>query len=382
MENSIYFDHAATAPMLPEVVEHMCEIMRSTYGNPSSVHATGRKAKSLIENCRSRIAKILNCTASEIIFTGGGTETDNMVLKGAVHSLGVKTIISSKIEHHAVLDTAEFLHKNGAVNLVFVNLLENGHVDLLHLEELLKQHSNVLVSLMHANNEIGNFLDIEKVGELCHSYNACFHSDTVQSMGNYQFDLSKSNVDFLAAAAHKFNGPKGIGFIYVSKKNKLSSLINGGGQERGYRAGTENVAGIAGMCMALEIAYANLEKKREHVLSLKHKLANLLTQNFSEIKFNGDTLGNALCNVLSVSFPPIQGADMLLFNLDLEGIAVSGGSACSSGAVGGSHVINTIGDPTRTTVRFSFGASNTEEEIEVLIEKLKKWIPQQETISA
>lgn len=382
MENTIYFDHAATTPVSQEVIDYMCEVMKTTYGNPSSSHATGRKAKSLIENCRGRIAKLLNCQPSEIYFTGGGTETDNMVIKGAVQSLGVKTIITSKIEHHAVLHTVEHMAELGLIKAEYVNVDDKGHIDMEHLEELLKSNSNVLVCLMHANNEVGNILNIEKTGELAHHYHALFHSDTVQSMGNYKFDLSAGNIDFLAAAAHKFNGPKGVGFVYISKKNKLGALITGGAQERGNRAGTENVTGIAGMCLALENACRDMDSKKEHVLKLKNELAAQLTENFDDIKFNGDTLGNALPNVLSVSFPPVEGSDMLLFNLDLEGIAVSGGSACSSGAVGGSHVINCIGDPTRTTIRFSFGKTNTLDEINTLIEKLKKWIPARQGVSA
>jgi cysteine desulfurase len=288
--------------------------------------------------------------------------------------LGVKTIISSPIEHHAVLHTAEDLHKNAKINLQLVNILPNGHVDTTHLYELLNKYPNALVSLMHANNEIGNMLNIEEVGNNIHQANALFHSDTVQTMGHYNFDLSKGYIDFLCGAGHKFNGPKGVGFLYMNKKNRVAPEITGGSQEREVRGGTENVHGIVGIAKALEISYRDLEHKHAHISNLKAEMIQALRENISGIEFNGDPEGNSLYTVLSVSFPSSDAGNMLLFNLDINGISASGGSACSSGATGGSHVINCIKPGTdRTTIRFSFGKYNTLEDIKTTIEKLKTW---------
>lgn len=370
----IYLDNAATTPIDSEVVDAMIPMMREHFGNPSSSHAHGRKVKGIIEESRGKIASLLNCKPGEIFFTSGGTEADNLAMRGSVANLGVKTIITSPIEHHAVLHTAEDLRDHEGIQLKLVNILPNGHVDLNHLEELLKDSENALVSLMHANNEIGNMIDIEKVGNLAHQYNALFHCDTVQTMGHFQFDLSKDYVDFICGAGHKFNGPKGIGFIYINKKNRLVPEITGGAQEREMRGGTENVYGIVGLAKALEISYRDLEKKTAHISALKSKMKDALRANFNGIDFNGDPDGDSLYTVLSVSFPPSDAGNMLLFNLDIQGISASGGSACSSGAVGGSHVINCIKPGTdRTTIRFSFGKFNTEADIDTTIEKLKMW---------
>lgn len=373
-ENRIYLDNAATTPLDNDVIESMYEVMKEHFGNPSSTHAHGRKVKSIIEECRGKISKLLNCKPSEIFFTSGGTEADNLALRGSVKQLAVKTIITSPIEHHAVLHTAEELHKNGSVELKLVDLTADGHVDTNHLVELLNESENCLVSLMHANNEIGNMINIEEIGNICRSHNAYFHCDTVQTMGHFHFDLSKNLVDFICGAAHKFNGPKGVGFIYINKESKISPLITGGAQEREMRGGTENIYGIVGLTKALEISYATLESKTKKLKSLKEKMIKRLSSEFKDIRFNGDPEGNSLYTVLSVSFPPSEMGSLLLFNLDLKGISVSGGSACSSGAVGGSHVIQKISPNTdRTTVRFSFGKYNTEEDIDNTIEALKEW---------
>lgn len=370
----IYLDNAATTPMDPEVVDAMIPMMREHFGNPSSSHGHGRKVKNVIEESRGKVASLLKCSPGEIFFTSGGTEADNLALRGSVASLGVKTIISSPIEHHAVLHTAEDLHKTANINLQMVNILPNGHVDTTHLYQLLNKYPNAIVSLMHANNEIGNMINIEEVGNNIHQANALFHCDTVQTMGHFNFDLSKGYVDFLCGAGHKFNGPKGIGFLYMNKKNRVTPEITGGAQEREIRGGTENVYGIVGLAKALEISYRDLEHKHAHISKLKSEMIQALKENIAGIEFNGDPEGNSLYTVLSVSFPNSDAGNMLLFNLDINGISASGGSACSSGATGGSHVINCIKPGTdRTTIRFSFGKYNTLEDIKTTVEKLKTW---------
>ncbi len=376
MQNRIYLDNAATSPLDPEVLDAMIPVMRDLYGNPSSTHGHGRKVKALMEEARGSIAKLLNCQTSEIFFTSGGTEADNLALRSAVMYKGIKNIITSPIEHHAVLHTAEELHKTGMAEMHLLRLTENGHVDLEHLQSLLKAKPNSLVSLMHANNEIGNLLNIETVGNMAHAEGALFHCDTVQTMGHYPFDLSQGHIDYLAAAAHKFNGPKGVGFIYMNKAHRLPPQITGGAQEREVRGGTENVYGIIGMAKALEICYRDMEKKRNHIQKLKQYMMELLENEIPGVDFNGDCKGHCLYTVLSVSFPPSEAGNMLLFNLDIAGISASGGSACSSGSNAGSHVIRAICPETdRTTVRFSFGKFNTLEEIRTTVEKLKSWYP-------
>ena len=371
----IYFDHAATSPINPEVVELMYQILKDDFGNPSSSHSFGRKAKAYIETSRKKIAELLNVTPAEIIFTSGGTEADNQILKGSVNDLGVKTIISSPLEHHAVLHTLDELKENKGVNIEYVNLTPLGHIDMLHLEQLLQNSSNVLVSLMHANNEIGNMIDLKEVGELCKKYNALFHSDTVQTMGNYSLDFNEQtgvNIDFAVGAAHKFNGPKGVGFMYFKKKHKFKPLITGGSQERELRAGTENVYGIAGMSRALEIAYSGLNEKQKHLQDIKSYFTNRVKSELSEIKFNGDSDGQSSFTVLNLAIPPRLATETLLFQFDLNGIAVSGGSACSSGSNKGSHVIRAIKmNEGYAPIRFSFGKTTKKEEVDVAIDFLK-----------
>ncbi|MBL7811315.1 MAG: cysteine desulfurase [Bacteroidetes bacterium] len=377
MKDRIYLDNAATTPLDPEVFEAMIPVMREFYGNPSSSHAHGRKVKAMMEEARSSIAKLLKCSPSEIFFTSGGTEADNLALRSCVKSLGVKHIITSPIEHHAVLHTAEELHHKGLAQMHLVNLDETGHVDLNHLQQLLSECGpNTLVSLMHANNEIGNLLDLEQVGQMAHAAGALFHCDTVQTMGHYPFDLSLGHVDFLAAAAHKFNGPKGVGFIYINKKRRLHPEITGGAQEREIRGGTENVYGIIGLAKALEICYRDMEKKHTHISELRNYMKDLLNASIPGVEFNGDADGKCLYTVLSVSFPASETGNMLLFNLDINGISASSGSACSSGSNVGSHVIQALKRPAdRTTIRFSFGKFNTREDVEACVEKLKQWYP-------
>ena len=351
-----YLDNAATTPIAKEVLEVMVEVMTEQFGNPSSSHFFGRNTKALIENSRRTVANHLNCLPSEIVFMSGGTEADNMALQTAVHSLGVKRIITTVIEHHAVGHTVESLNSHDHIELVFVNISKTGMVDLNHLEMLLKENKKTLVSLMHANNEISTLLPLEKVSKLCREYNAYFHSDTVQTMGHYVFDLKKLDIDFITCAAHKFHGPKGIGFLYINKKTKAEALIHGGAQERGLRGGTENLYGIVGLAKAMDLAYSHLEEHQHHVQSLKDYMISELKKMFSTVYFHGeiDPL-NSLYTVLNVCLPPTDKSGMLLFTLDLKGVAVSGGSACSSGANKGSHVLEGISaDMSRPNVRFSF----------------------------
>lgn len=369
----VYLDNAATTPVAKEVVEAMIPVLSNNFGNPSSTHYFGRQAKAELETARRTIAKLLNCHPSEIIFTSGGTEADNMALNTAVELLDVKHIITSPLEHHAVGHTAEAIQKQKGIKLSLVNVDNKGNIDFKHLEQLLQEGPKTLVSLMHANNEIGTLLPLEKINKLCKQYNAYFHSDTVQTMGHYAFDLKKLDIDFITGAAHKFHGPKGIGFLYANKKNKLSPLIHGGAQERGYRGGTENVYGVIGLAKALELAYSNLEEHQNHVRELKSYMINSIQEIFKDVNFHGEIAPNkSLYTVLNVSFPPTEKAGMLLFTLDLKGVACSGGSACTSGATKGSHVLEGIqANLSRPNVRFSFSRYTTKEEINFALEAVK-----------
>jgi cysteine desulfurase len=367
----IYFDNAATTPIDKEVVDVMLPILTEQFGNPSSIHAHGRKTRAIIENARKSVAKLLNCAPSEIFFTSGGTEADNMAIIGSVDDLGIKHVITSSIEHHAVGHTLEHLEKQGRVKLSYVNLLDNGDVDLKHLEELLSSNSRSLVSLMHANNEIGNLLPLELVGEICKKYDAIFHSDTVQTMGHYKHDLQKLNVHFITCAAHKFHGPKGIGFLYVNHQVKIKPFIYGGSQERNMRGGTENVYGIAGLAKALEIAYEHMDEHHQHIQGVKDYFITKLKETIPGVTFNGSSGGESLYTVLNVLFPKTENAEMLLFNLDIAGISASGGSACTSGSNQGSHVLRGIKvDQERPSIRFSFSKYNNKEEVDYTIDKL------------
>jgi cysteine desulfurase len=369
----VYLDNAATTPLAPEVLEAMIPVLREDFGNPSSSHAFGRETKALIETSRRSIARHLNCQPSEIIFTSGGTEADNMALYSAVELDGVTHIITSKIEHHAVGHTAESIHLKKNIRVSYVALDGNGTVQLDDLERLLKEDGKAIVSLMHANNGVATLLPLEAVSELCRKYNALFHSDTVQTMGHYDFDMSELDIDYITCAAHKFHGPKGAGFLYVKSKNKAGSLIHGGAQERGLRGGTENVYGIVGLAKAMDLAYEDVKSHQTHVQGLKTHMISELTEHFGSIEIHGESdPSKALYTVLNVCFPKTDKAGMLLFTLDLKGVAVSGGSACSSGASVGSHVLTGIGaDMTRPNVRFSFSRYNTQEEVDYAIEQIK-----------
>ncbi len=376
----VYLDNAATTPVREEVAVKMQDALVNCYGNPSSTHGYGRTAKTAIEQARKTIAKYLNAQPSEIIFTSGGTEADNMILRCAVRDLGVKTIIISEIEHHAVLHTAEELVKEYGIKLHFVNLNSDGNPDLSHLEELLQQgEDKKLVSLMHINNEIGNILDIDAVGKLCRENNTLFHSDTVQSVGHYEWDLEKTPVDFITAAAHKFHGPKGVGFAFIRKNSGIKPFIFGGSQERGFRAGTEPFHNIVGLESAFVEAYDNLDKERDYIRGLKAYFIEELKSNIPEVKFNGlsgdlDKSTYTLVNVC-LPFDPEKSL-MLLFHLDLKGIACSKGSACQSGSDGGSHVLNAILNEEELkmpSLRFSFSKYNTREELDYVIATLKEF---------
>ncbi len=369
----VYFDNAATTGIHPEVLEAMLPVLKNQFGNPSSIHAFGRETRALIENARKTIARLLHVTPGEIYFTSGGTEANNMALRCSLRDLKLSHAISTAAEHHAVSHTLEELAKEGSFKLSLLDLDNQGHPDLNQLEELLSKNPRSLVSLMHANNETGTVTPIEKVGEICRKYDAVFHSDTVQTMAHLPHDLSVLPVDFVTCAAHKFHGPKGVGFLYISNRVRIQPLITGGSQERNMRGGTENVYGIAGMAKALEIAYRDMEHDRNYISGLKKYMAGRLQNEIPGVAFNGDISEGNLYTVLNVSFPPGDHSEMLLFNLDIAGIAASGGSACSSGSDVGSHVLKAIhADSERPSVRFSFSRFNTTEEIDYCIERLKE----------
>ncbi|MCO5240689.1 MAG: cysteine desulfurase [Chitinophagaceae bacterium] len=376
MQNRIYLDNAATTALNPEVLDVMLPFMKEKFGNPSSIYSYGRESRLAIESARKSVAKILNARPAEIFFTSGGTESANAAITASVRDLGCKRIISSAIEHHAVLHTVEYLHKRGEAQLEFVKLLPDGHIDLENLDKLLAGgREKTLVTLMHANNEIGNLLNLQAVGEMCSRYDAVFYSDTVQTVGHYPIDLRNTPVHFITASAHKFHGPKGVGLLYINEKIKTEPYIHGGGQERNMRAGTENLYGIVGLGKALELATYNYESESRYIHSLKLYMAGLLKDQVNAVEFNGDYAGQSLYTVLNVSFPKTEKSEMLLFNLDINHICVSGGSACSSGADQGSHVLRAIKtDPDRVAVRFSFCRQNTKEEIDTVVKKIKELI--------
>ena len=372
----IYFDNAATTALDPKVLETMMPYLTEKFGNPSSIYSYGRETRMAIETARKSVAKILNAHPAEIFFTSGGTESSNTAINAAVFDLGCKRIISSPLEHHATLHCIEHLEKIGAAEISYVKVLPNGHIDLNDLEKLLSESTEkCLVTLMHANNEIGNITDIEEVGKLCKKYKAIFHSDTVQTVGHYAFDIRKLPVHFITGAGHKFHGPKGVGILYVNENIKINPLMKGGSQERNMRAGTENIYGIVGFAKALEIATANHDEDSKHIIELKNYMKEKLLKNIPGVYFNGDHAGKSLYTVLSVAFPKTEKSEMLLFNLDINNICASGGSACTSGADAGSHVIRAItNNPNQITVRFSFCKHNTKKEVDEVVEKLKEMI--------
>ncbi len=372
----IYLDNAATTALDPAVLTAMMPYLTTQFGNPSSIYSYGRESRMAIENARKTVAKILNAHPAEIFFTSGGTESSNTAIRAAVRDLGCKHIISSVIEHHATTHTIEHLHKTGEAALSYVKLLPNGHIDLEDLEQLLASSTDkCLVTLMHANNEIGNMININEVGNICKKYNAIFHSDTVQTVGHFPFDLRNTPVHFITGAGHKFHGPKGVGILYINENIKITPFVHGGSQERNMRAGTENLYGIIGFAKALEIATSEYEKESVFINGLKLYMMEQLQSIIEGVSFNGDPLGSSLYAVLSTSFPKTEKSEMILFNMDINNICASGGSACTSGADQGSHVIRAINNnPNQITVRFSFCKNNTKAEIDHVVEKLKELI--------
>ena len=373
----VYLDNAATTPIASEVIEEIQPYLNNYFGNPSSTHAFGRKTKNAIEINRKKIADLIRAKNNEIIFTSGGTEADNMALRCAVFDLNVKRIITTKIEHHAVLHTAECLRDQQNVEIIFLATDHNGNPDLVQLESIVNDKVNTLVTLMHANNEIGTLLPIKKVASICAKHkHVYFHSDTVQTMGHYTFNLSETPIDFLTCSAHKLHGPKGVGFLYVNQKISLNPLITGGSQERKNRGGTENLYGIVGLGKAMEMAYENLTSHQKHIQDLKSFMKEELEKIDQRINFNGETSPEkSLYTVLNVCFPADVCNSMLLFSLDIHGIAASGGSACSSGSNQGSHVLAELPHQDNCqSVRFSFSRFNTKEDVEFTIEKIRSII--------
>lgn len=368
----VYLDNAATTRLDESVLQAMMPLLLEDFGNPSSIHSFGRKTRSHVENARKTVAKLLNVTPAEIFFTSGGTEADNMAICQSIDKYDLKHVISSEIEHHAVEHTIKVLEKAGKIKASWVKIDEKGNVNLEHLEELLKNNPRSLVSLMHANNEIGTLLPIKEVGEICKKYDAIFHSDTVQTMGHYAMDLRDINVHFVTCAAHKFHGPKGVGFLYINHLHKITPFIHGGAQERNMRGGTENVAGIVGLAKALELCFTDMEAHQKHIQGLKDYMREQLISEIPGMDFNGETAHDkSLYTVLNCRFPNHPDAEMLLFNLDIMGIAASGGSACSSGSNQGSHVLRNLGiEMERPSVRFSFSKYSTKEEVDFAVSKL------------
>ncbi len=373
----IYFDNAATTSLHPEVLEAMMPYLTQKFGNPSSVYSYGRETKTAIENARKSVAKLLGCKPGEIFFTSGGTESTNMALVAAVRDLGCRHIISSAIEHHATLHCTEMLAQQEGIKLSHVRLLEGGALDMEHLKELLAGGEKALVTLMHANNEIGTLLDIEGVGNMCEEAGAVFHCDMVQTIGHYPIDFSKLKVHFASAAAHKFHGPKGVGILYVNDQKAIKPLLHGGSQERNMRAGTENLYGIVGFAKALEMAQSHYETDIPHITGLRDYLCERLTAELPQIVRNGCVSGPLHYTLLNVSFPKNDKTEMLLFALDMAGICVSGGSACTSGASSTSHVIKALHNgqsEVMVPIRFSFCRENTRAEVDAVVAKIRELI--------
>ena len=370
----VYLDNAATTPLDPVVMKEMYKVMETTFGNPSSIHAHGREARTLVEKARKTVANLLGTSPSEIFFTSSGTEADNTAIRCGIVDHNIKHAITSRIEHHAVIHTFEALEKAGIIKLSFVDVDAKGNIDYNHLESLLKNNERSFVSIMHANNEVGTLTDMERIGDLCEVYDAIYHCDTVQTMGHYKHDLSKLKAHFVVCSAHKIHGPKGVGFLHISHRIKIKPFIYGGAQERNMRGGTENIYGIVGLAKALEMAYADMDQHQQHIQGLKSYMKAQLLESIPGIEFNGETdPENSLYTVLNVSFPEMEMSDMLLFNLDISGISASGGSACSSGTDIGSHVLTALGvNPSRPSVRFSFSKYTTKEEIDYAVAKVRE----------
>jgi cysteine desulfurase len=375
MSKRVFLDNAATTSMAPEIIEMMSEMMKTHFANPSSAHSYGRESKIVVEAARKKIAELLNTSPGSIFFTSGGTEADNMAIKCAIEDHKIAHAITSKLSHHAVLYPLEDLAEEGKIKLSYIDIDENGVVSLSHLKDLLANNPRTFVSIMHANNEIGTIQDIKAIGDICKEHNAIFHSDTVQTIAHFPFNMQELNVDFMAASAHKFHGPKGVGFVYISENIQIKPMLRGGGQERNMRAGTENIYGIAALAMAMEMAYANLEEEVSYIKGIKKYMIEKLQTELDDVQFYGNCtdLDNSLYTVLSCHFPETDIAEMLLFNLDILGVACSGGSACASGGSKGSHVLSALTpDSKRPGIRFSFSKYTTKSDIDFAVEKLKE----------
>ncbi|SMB86658.1 Cysteine desulfurase [Hymenobacter roseosalivarius DSM 11622] len=374
-QQAVYFDNAATTSLDPEVLEAMMPFLQNHFGNPSSIHGHGRQVRAAIENARKTIAHLINAAPAEISFTSGGTEADNYAAFGSIRTLGLRHAITSPLEHHAVLHTLQALEKSGDIQLSYVRHDERGRLDMVHLDELLATQPRSFVSLMHANNEIGNINDVQAIADLCLQHDAIFHTDTVQTIGHYRHDVQQLKAHFLVGSAHKFHGPKGVGFLYTRSGTQVTPLIHGGAQERNVRAGTENVYGIVGLAKAMEIAYRDMANHQRHIQGLKDLFITALRAEIEDVQFNGTSAeaDQSLYTVLNVSLPPSDINEMLLFNLDINRVSVSGGSACSSGANAGSHVLSALNcDPSRGAIRFSMSKYNTAEEVKFAVEQLAK----------
>ena len=371
----VYLDNAATTPIAPDIIDMMSKMMQVNFANPSSVHSFGRESRTIVESARKRIASLLNTSPGSIFFTSGGTEADNMAIRCAIYDYKITHAITSEISHHAVLYPLQDLQREGLIKLSYVDIDQNGVVSISHLRKLLEESPRSFVSIMHANNEIGTIQDLKKIGDICKEHDAIFHSDTVQTIAHYPFDMQELNVDFMAASAHKFHGPKGVGFIYISEDINIHPLLRGGGQERNMRAGTENIYGIAGLAMAMEMAYEHLEEETNYIKGLKMYMINKLKSELEDVQFYGKCtdIENSLYTVLSCHFPETDIAEMLLFNLDILGVACSGGSACASGGNKGSHVLSALlPNSRRPGIRFSFSKYNSQEDIDFAVAKLKQ----------
>ena len=370
---NIYFDNAATTQLDKRVLEEMIPFMVENYGNPSSIHKHGREVKASVENSRNKIADILDVTPGEIFFTSGGTEADNTFLINAIYSRKIKTAITSKIEHHAVLHTLEDLERRNIIKILYVDIDSKGHINYDHLEKLISSNPKSIVSLMHGNNEIGNITEIDRVAEMCNKNDSIFHSDTVQTIGHFNINLSSKNIHSIVGSAHKFHGPKGIGFMYINNKIKIPPYIIGGSQERNMRGGTENVSGIIGLSKALEITIEDKDETKKHIENLKFNMIDMLKKNIKNLIFNGDcdNLKKSLYHVLSLSIPKIEDKQMFLFNLDINKISVSAGSACSSGSSKNSHVLEELKlENNYSPVRVSFSKLNTMDEVNYVVKKI------------
>ena len=370
---NVYFDNAATTPIDRAVLDKMLPYLENGFGNPSSIHKRGREIKSVIEKSRTKIATLLSCEPGEIFFTSGGTEADNMFILNTVIEKKIDTIITTKIEHHAVLHCCDFLEKTYNKNIKYIETDGKGIIDLSHLESLVKSNPNSLVTVMHGNNEIGNLNDIKSISRICQQYEVILHSDTVQTVGHYDINLNELNIHGIVGSAHKFHGPKGIGFLYLNNKHKISPFIHGGSQERNMRGGTENIYGIVGLAEALELSISNMENHSKKIENIKSYMIDELCKNIDGVKFNGQSseLDKSLYTVLNVSIPSRSDQQMFLFNLDINNIAASAGSACTSGSEIGSHVLAEVKKyEGHVPVRFSFSKMNNKEEVDYTIKKL------------